>query len=116
MVHSNEIRPMREAISEFQQDKLGDTFWDNFNPDLCSWDQVYDMIEAAERAYGKKGAKYPVRRAFRHGNAITRNLKPLLEAIPDSDGLGLVKGGLTILFAASVEPLNPVFIKASRGS
>lgn len=64
---------------------------------------MYDAIEAAERAYREKGAKNPLRRTFRHGNAITRNVKPMLDGIPDSDGLGLIKGGLTILFAASVK-------------
>ena len=35
---------------------------------------------------------------MRKGEAISRSLIPLLEAIPNDNGLGLLKGGLLVIF------------------
>ncbi|WAO92213.1 Hypothetical protein NCS54_00970900 [Fusarium falciforme] len=91
---------LRAAIQRYlEADPVGD-FWDTFNPDSCSWDQVFAELEDTKKVYWSKGDGNPIRRCFRHGQGFSRNMIPLLESIPQDDGLGLLKGGLQIIFNA----------------
>lgn len=90
-------RELRFIIEDYKTLHRGDGFWDNFHPDTCTWYHVHDEITKVEDEYRKKGVGNLLRRTFRE-DGLTRNLTPLLEGIPDSDGLGFLKGGLIILF------------------
>ncbi|KAK3292478.1 uncharacterized protein B0H64DRAFT_426553 [Chaetomium fimeti] len=52
------------------------------NPESCTWEN-----EGKSKFWG-------------HGGGIERNILPLLEAIPTDNGLGLLKGALTVIFHA----------------
>lgn len=101
-IHDEMLRYLRDLqiIIENYKSLNGNTcFWTNFEPDTCTWHQVQDELNKVEDEYRLKGKRNPIRRAFR-GEGLTRNLTPLLEGIPENDGLGLLKGGLIILFNA----------------
>lgn len=70
-----------------------------------SWEHVFDELTLARSTYEQKGTSSPVRRGFRNGAAIYRNLRPMLEAIPQDDGLGLIKGGLLLVLNVGSQPL-----------
>lgn len=74
-------------------------FWSNFDPESCTWHQVQDELNKVEDEYRRKGKGNFLRRALRR-QGLTRTLIPLLEGIPENDGLGFLKGGLIILFNA----------------
>lgn len=91
---------MQFLIREHQSQNRGNRFWDEFNPETCTWQQVVDAAKEAETEYEGKAPKISIRRVFR-SEALVRNLAPFLEGIPDNDGLGFLKGGLTLLFQVS---------------
>lgn len=93
---------LRTAIQRYRDTAGGR--WADFDPDSCSWSHVFQELNEAKSVYEELGAKSRIRRAFRHGSGISRNITPLLDGIPQEDGLGLIKGGLKILF--NVRPSN----------
>ena len=93
---------LRAAIQRYKDTAGGR--WANFDPDSCSWSHVFQELNEAKNEYKELGAKNRLRRAFRHGSGFSRNVAPLLDGIPQENGLGLIKGGLKILF--NVRPLN----------
>ncbi|KAL2285882.1 hypothetical protein FJTKL_07581 [Diaporthe vaccinii] len=90
---------LQHIIENYKSLNGNNYFWANFDPDTCTWHQVHDELNKVEDEYQLKGKRNHIRRAFR-GEGLTRNLTPLLEGIPENDGLGLLKGGLIILFNA----------------
>lgn len=92
---------MQVIIKDYRRLNHGNDFWDNFDVDTCTWHQVQDVMNKAEDEYEGKGERNPLRRVFRN-DGLARNLVPLLEGIPDSDGLGFLKGGFIILFNVRV--------------
>ncbi|ROW10566.1 hypothetical protein VMCG_01916 [Cytospora schulzeri] len=86
-------------IKEHQRLNQGNKFWDEFDPETCTWQEVFDAVEGAEAEYEGKASRVSIRRVFR-SEALVRNATPLLEGIPERDGLGFLKGGLIILFNA----------------
>lgn len=101
-IHSGSLTYLRELqhiIENYKSLNGNDYFWANFDPDTCTWHQVQNELNKVEDEYQLKGKRNHIRRAFR-GEGLTRNLTPLLEGIPENDGLGLLKGGLIILFNA----------------
>ncbi|RSM04786.1 hypothetical protein CDV31_009877 [Fusarium ambrosium] len=99
-VSTRENPDLRAAIQRYLETEPASDFWDNFNPDSCSWDQVFAELEDTKTVYRSKADGNPIRRCFRHGQGFSRNMMPLLESIPQDDGLGLLKGGLQIIFNA----------------
>ncbi|RSL58864.1 hypothetical protein CEP54_007595 [Fusarium duplospermum] len=95
-----ENRDLRAAIERYLETEPASDFWGNVNPDSCSWDQVFAELEDTKKVYWSKADGNPIRRCFRHGQGFSRNVMPLLESIPQDDGLGLLKGGLQVLFNA----------------
>lgn len=93
------IRQLQYIIENYKRLYPNNSFWANFDPDLCTWHQVQDEISKAEYEYQQKGKANFVRRVFRK-DGLTRTLSPLLEGIPENDGLGILKGALIILFNA----------------
>ncbi|KAF4959593.1 hypothetical protein FSARC_10679 [Fusarium sarcochroum] len=94
---------LREAIKRYQAVQAaesGDNFWSSCDLEKCSWSQVFDELEEAKTSYWKRARNNPVRSFLRKGGGITRNLKPLLEGIPQDDGMGLIKGAFVIIFKA----------------
>lgn len=89
------FRQLRVIIENFRELHRGGDFWENFHPDTCTWYHVHDELSKVEDEYKRKGSI--LRRALR-GDGLTRNLTPMLEGIPENDGLGFLKGGLIILF------------------
>ncbi|KAH6842762.1 hypothetical protein B0I37DRAFT_448174 [Chaetomium sp. MPI-CAGE-AT-0009] len=65
------------------------------SPESCTWANVLDEMDKAKKEWDSK-SKFRAR----HGGGIERNILPLLEAIPTDNGLGLLKGGLTVVFHA----------------
>lgn len=86
---------LRYIIENYRELNRGVEFWESFHPDSCTWHHVHDELTKVEEEYKRKGRIF--RRALR-GDSLTRNLTPLLEGIPENDGLGFLKGGLMILF------------------
>lgn len=84
-------------IQKHRELNQGDKFWDKYNPDTCSWYNVQDKLDTAENEYRGKAESSFIRRRFRD-DSLARFLVPLAEGIPDSDGLGLIKGALIIIF------------------
>jgi hypothetical protein len=76
-------------------------FWQTFDAETCSWDQVFEELKNAEEVYKGKGKINPIRRVFRHGAGFSRTLRPLIDGIPQDNGLGLLRGGLQIIFNVS---------------
>lgn len=95
---------LKTAIDKYLAEEPTSKFWQNFKPSLCSWHEVLREIERARLLYIEKGRNNPVRRYFRHGSGISRNLIPLLDGIPQDDGLGLLKGAFKIIFTVSMFP------------
>lgn len=84
-------------ITEHQILNKGNKFWDEFDPQSCTWQDVFNAVEEAVAEYEGIAARSPIRRVFR-SEAWIKNVPPLLENIPENDGLGFLKGGLIILF------------------
>ena len=76
-----------------------------------SWSNVLEELNHAKSAYEDKATKNPIRRCFRHGSGMHRNLKPLTEAIPQENGIGLIKGGLQIVLNVSIPTCCTVAFK-----
>ncbi|KAG8161663.1 hypothetical protein KVR01_008650 [Diaporthe batatas] len=92
-------RELQHIIEKYKEFYRNDKFFADLDPELCTWDQVQDQLDKAEYEYQQKGKTNIVRRAFRK-DRLTRTLSPLLEGIPENDGLGILKGALIILFNA----------------
>lgn len=86
---------LRYIIENYRELNRGGDFWKSFHPDTCTWYHVHDELNKVEEEYKRKGRIF--RRALRE-DGLTRNLTPLLEGIPENDGLGFLKGGLRIVF------------------
>lgn len=92
-------RELQLIIDDYKNLNGDNGFWSNFDPDSCTWHQVQDELNKVEEEYRQKGKGSFLRRALRR-QGLTRTLIPLLEGIPENDGLGFLKGGLIILFNA----------------
>lgn len=66
-----------------------------------SWNDVLRLIEAAEDHYVEKGTRNWFRQKLRKGENVATVLQSLTELIPEEYGLGVVRGGLSILFTVS---------------
>jgi hypothetical protein len=89
---------LRAALQKYLDNDPKSDFWQTFDAETCSWDQVFEELNNAEEAYKVKGKINPIRRAFRHGAGFSRTLRPLVDGIPQDNGLGLLRGGLQIIF------------------
>ncbi|KAI8664529.1 hypothetical protein NCS55_00962000 [Fusarium keratoplasticum] len=92
-----ENQSLRAAIQRYKETQPKNDFWENFNPDSCSWDQVVAELDETTRFHRTKADGNAIRRSFR-GLGVSRNMGPLLESIPQDNGLGVLKGGLLIIF------------------
>lgn len=95
------VRPsdhvLRRAIQDYIQSNP-DESWSTFDPERASWDDVFDEVKRVEAVYRDKAASNTVRRLFRRqAPALVPNVIPLLEALPDDYGLGLLKGSLMVV-------------------
>ncbi|KAE8442708.1 hypothetical protein EG329_002899 [Mollisiaceae sp. DMI_Dod_QoI] len=78
--------------------KAGEDF--GFDVSKCTRNDVIQQMQKAQEVYTAKGDKNPVRGAFRHGQAISTTVVPWFSAIPDQNGLSILRAGLTIIFQA----------------
>lgn len=85
------------ALAEYINQHNSDTFWQTFNMEKVTWEDVSEELEKVEAIYQDKGAGNPIRRAFRGSTAYTNTATHFLEAIPNDDGLGLLKGALLVV-------------------
>ncbi|KAJ3460142.1 hypothetical protein MRS44_011009 [Fusarium solani] len=92
-----ENQSLRAAIQRYKETQPKNDFWENFDPDSCSWDQVVAELDETTSFYRTKAEGNAIRRSFR-GPGVSRNMGPLLESIPQDNGLGVLKGGLLIIF------------------
>ncbi|KAH7111187.1 hypothetical protein EDB81DRAFT_367857 [Dactylonectria macrodidyma] len=102
-VHKLENSGLRHAIQRYraaQATEFDRNIWSNYDPESCSWIQVFDELEKAKKEYESRANNNVFRKAIRKGHGIARNVKPFLEGIPQDDGLGLLKGALLIIFKA----------------
>ncbi|KAI6779287.1 uncharacterized protein J7T54_001017 [Emericellopsis cladophorae] len=93
---------LKEAIEQYLHlEQPGQSsFFVDFNLDECSWEQVFDEVWHAKEVYEKKATRNPFRRCLRHGHGFQRNVKPLTEAVPGENGMGLIKGAMQIVLNA----------------
>ncbi|KAM0473505.1 hypothetical protein ACHAP7_008171 [Fusarium lateritium] len=91
---------LRAALQRYLDDDPKADFWQTFDAETCSWDQVFEELNNAEEVYKGKGKMNPIRRVFRHGAGFSRTLRPLVDGIPQDNGLGLLRGGLQVIFNA----------------
>lgn len=117
-LHSNSFNStLRDAIQRYLEgDSAEDTFLATVDVDEFSWSNVFEELSHAKSAYDEKATKNPIRRCFRHGSGMHRNLKPLAEAIPQENGLGLIKGGLQIVLNVSTGCIATRCTRPSRFS
>jgi hypothetical protein len=81
-------------------------------------------MHEAQDVYNAKGEKNKARGVLRHGKAISENLTPLLDLIPDQYGLSVLRGGLALIFKVCKTRLDAEILrltsegraKARRGS
>ncbi|KAI0813195.1 hypothetical protein GGR55DRAFT_561743 [Xylaria sp. FL0064] len=88
-------RDLESAINHYLQHNKHE-----FNSKSSTWQGVLEQLDNATTIYQEKARRNPARATIRKGEAIARNLVPMLEAIPNDNGLGLLKGGLLVLFNA----------------
>ena len=67
----------------------------------CTWDTVLDQMDRATGEYHERGQN-AARSAFRKLGDVAVIISPVLERIPDENGLSVLHGGLAIMFSVSV--------------
>lgn len=93
---------MKAALAEYTRHEDKDKFWTKFDIDKVTWKDVADELQKVEAIYQDQGVGNPLRRAFRRGAAYSNTAASLLEAIPNDDGLGLLKGALLVVLKVRV--------------
>lgn len=68
------------------------------------------VIKDAEDQYLEKGKGSWIRRKMRRGEDVAAILQSLTEMIPEEKGLGVLRGGLSLLFTVSRQPCRKVCI------
>ncbi|KAK8100464.1 hypothetical protein PG999_010838 [Apiospora kogelbergensis] len=66
----------------------------------CSWEDVLDQLQAVKLG-NPKLSKKTSRKADRFLASAAPYMQPWIELLPDEYGLGVIKGGLALLFAVS---------------
>lgn len=66
-----------------------------------SWNDVMKLIQEAENQYMEKAKRNWFRQKLRKGEDVATVLQNLTEMIPEEYGLGVLRGGLSILFTVS---------------
>lgn len=93
---------LKAALVEYIRHHNEDAFWATFDMEKVTWEDVTDELEKIEAIYQDKGLGNPIRRSFRRGAAYTNTAAHLLAAIPNDDGLGLLKGALLVVLKVRV--------------
>lgn len=93
---------MKAALSEYIRHEYKDNFWMKFDIDKVTWKDVVDELQKVETIYHGQGVGNPLRQGFRRGAAYSNTAASLLEAIPNDDGLGLLKGALLVVMKVRV--------------
>jgi len=70
----------------------------DFDVLTCTWNDVLEQMQIAQRRYEQKGQTNIIRGLFRHGKSAKTILSPLLAVIPEDYGLNALKGGLGLIF------------------
>lgn len=86
-------RELRRIVDEYKHKNPADTLWDNFTNENCSWQLVSHHLQETECEYQKV---HGIRKASRAVGSTTF-IGTLAEAIPEDDGLGLLKAGILII-------------------
>lgn len=68
---------------------------------LQSWNEVLKVIQDAKDQYLEKAKRNWFREKLRKGEDVATVLQNLTEMIPEEYGLGVLRGGLSILFTVS---------------
>lgn len=91
---------LRRAIQDYKRLNPDEDTWINIDPETCSWRDVTGKVDEERLKYRSANI---IRRAFRHGDDISRIVLPMLESIPNDTTLplGILKGGLWVLVNAS---------------
>ncbi|KAH8125958.1 hypothetical protein ACSS6W_007906 [Trichoderma asperelloides] len=77
-------------------------------PQELSWRDVFDSIEEAKKIYEKKTEDNRFRGWIRKGDVAIDILERLSEAIPDENGLSVLKTGLVFIFQSCRKRLSNV--------
>ncbi|KAK5634358.1 hypothetical protein RRF57_010072 [Xylaria bambusicola] len=88
-------KDLESAINQYLQQNKHE-----FNSKWSTWQGVLEQLDNAATIYYEKARGNPARATIRKGETLSRNLIPLLESIPNDNGLGLLKGGLLVIFNA----------------
>jgi len=64
----------------------------------CTWNDVFERIDAVKEAYDAKAPKGSFRSFIRNGKADATTLNSLCFIIPEEYGLGVLRGGLSFIF------------------
>ncbi|KAL7783102.1 hypothetical protein V8C37DRAFT_397453 [Trichoderma ceciliae] len=73
-----------------------------------SWKDVFDCIEEAKKTYVKKAEDNRFRGWIRKGEVAIGLLERLSDAIPDQDGLSILRSGLAFIFQSCQKRLSNV--------
>ncbi|KAI1362584.1 hypothetical protein F5Y08DRAFT_270953 [Xylaria arbuscula] len=93
--HAGSQKDFEGAINDyFQHTKY------EVNSKWSTWEGVLEQLDSATTIYDQKTRGNPARAMMRKGQALSRDLILLLEALPNDNGLGLLKGGLLVIFHA----------------
>ncbi|KAK4097729.1 hypothetical protein N658DRAFT_500150 [Parathielavia hyrcaniae] len=89
------VRPYQPLMEVLDEVEATDA---NLLRGLSGWQDVVDAIETATAQDNAKSDKSKVRGRLRKSGPEIALLESLAGIIPDQDGLGLLRGGLTVLF------------------
>ena len=64
----------------------------------CTWNDVFEQIDALKVAYDAKAPKGSIRSFIRNNKADAATLNSLCFIIPEDHGLGVLRGGLSFIF------------------
>lgn len=106
---------LRAALSEYIRHHDKDVSWAKFDIETVTWEDVADELEKVEAIYQDKETGNPVRRAFRRSAAYTTTAAPLLEAIPNDDGLGILKGAVLVVLKVWMFLMLAQICRSERG-
>ncbi|KAM0247238.1 hypothetical protein ACHAQJ_009923 [Trichoderma viride] len=99
---NRKLEDLSDALQSFQS---GDS---TTKIQIVSWRDVFDCIEEAKKTYAKKAEDNRFRGWIRKGDVAIDILERLSEAIPDQDGLSILRSGLAFIFQSCQKRLSNV--------
>jgi hypothetical protein len=90
-----------EVITAYTKDASASSL----NVEKCTWQDVCDLAQMAEREYNRQDANSRARWTRKKGVSLAYNLLPLKSLFPDEYGLSVVAGGLSLILTVGTSSL-----------